>query len=172
MRVVCLLGPVALLVAGCTSLKYPWLSNYSPPTFHDQFRPDRCHDAYGPLLIPRVSSGCGTNVRTVEGMLQSKSFSFEGVDLPEDRVAAVLKAVQADVVWQARAAGVVMAGEVKVTQHDGVVRRFEFAYRHHGEEGVVFGEVRPSSRGVGWDLECVVAEKRQTVPAPDTGSRP
>jgi hypothetical protein len=165
MRVMWVLG-AALSVAGCASLRSPGYSTDTTSTFHDQFRPDRCHDAYGPLLTPRVWSGCGTNVRAVEWMLLTKSFSFEGVDLPEDRVATVLKAVQADVVWQARAAGVGMAGEVRVTQRDGVVRRFEFAYRHRGEEGVVFGEVRPSGRGAGWDLECAVAERRQTVTVP------
>jgi hypothetical protein len=166
MRVLCGLGALVLLAAGCASFDPLAYYHRPKPTFQDLFRPDDCHERYAPLLAPRHSSSCGTG-RPVEGMLNTKSFRFNGVDLPEATVAEVLGRIQADVVEQARAAGAEIRGEVKVKVVDGVLRRFELAYRHGSEVGRAFGEVRPSERGTGWDLECVVAEHAVPIPVPE-----
>lgn len=131
-------------------MSLPWKSR-EPDTFLDTFKPE---EPAGPLkdtLAPNSSHGTGTNIGNYRSGRWNKNFEFSGVQQDEKVIAATLQTVEDDMLARVKASGADIQGVVRLTCVQGVLRKFEFDYRHHGKNGTVSGEVRPCEHkgGVG-----------------------
>jgi uncharacterized protein (TIGR03067 family) len=132
------------------------LSLKRPSAFWDQIDPKELSARLEPLLQPHVSTRSGPIPG--EPFMVMKHLVFEGVCRSERHMAAVLGRLQADVLKSVKASGAEVRGGIREKKEKGLLRQFEFDYRHGKTEGRVRGEIRPSLKEGAWDLECLVGE--------------
>jgi hypothetical protein len=144
---------ITTVLLGCTALPWPW-QTAPQRTFWDTFDPTELRTKYEPDTTPFSAA----SVMVHGGGMLTKEVKFCGIRRSERVMARTLDQVRADMIHRVRSSGAEIQGEVRLVLEEGVLRRFEIAYRHHRVNGLVRGRISQSSLEPGWDLECVVEE--------------